>query len=70
MWSLLMDFLASIAVEWRVWKWTHDPPLKGDPPDDPSGRQLILALLAVVVAFVLWMLWSVTSSGDVVELFM
>jgi hypothetical protein len=30
MWSLLLDFLASVAVEWRLWKWIHHPPLKGD----------------------------------------
>jgi len=68
MWSL--DVLVQALSEWRLWKWIHDPPLKGDPPDDPSGRQLILALLVAVLAFVLWMLWWVFSSGDVVEITM
>ena len=37
MWSLLelvADFFGAIFVEWRFWKWIHDPPLKGDPPRD------------------------------------
>jgi hypothetical protein len=30
MWSLVLDLLASTVFEWRLWKWIHDPPLKGD----------------------------------------
>jgi hypothetical protein len=39
MWSLLLDFLASIALEWRLWKWIHDPPLKGDRPRQPDDKK-------------------------------
>lgn len=34
----LLDLLASIAFEWRIWKWIHDPPLKGDPPSETKKR--------------------------------
>jgi hypothetical protein len=39
MWSLLADLLASIAFEWRIWKWIHDPPLKGDRPRESDERK-------------------------------
>ena len=35
MWALLLQFLAETVFEWRLWKWIHDPPLKGDQRPPP-----------------------------------
>ena len=69
MWSLLLDFLSSIFVEWRLWKWIHDPPLKGDRPRQgpkhENDRQHPL-VRAVIGLFLL--IWIVLFGGLLVML--
>ena len=38
MWSLVLDLLASTVFEWRLWKWIHDPLLRGDRPSQPEDE--------------------------------
>jgi hypothetical protein len=39
MWSLLLDFLGETFFQWRLWKWIHDPSLKGDPPREREDKK-------------------------------
>jgi hypothetical protein len=39
MWSLLLRFFLRAACAWLLWKWIHDPPLKGDPPRQPEDKK-------------------------------
>jgi hypothetical protein len=39
MWSLLLDLLGSTLFQWRLWKWIHDPPLKGDRPRQAEDKK-------------------------------
>ena len=62
MWSLLLDFLASMAVEWRIWKWIHDPPLKGDRPQSGKQHPLVKVVLAAFL-FIFGVLFIVLASA-------
>jgi hypothetical protein len=37
--ELLLNLIASISLEWRLWKWIHDPPLKGDRLRQPDAKE-------------------------------
>ena len=60
MWSLLLDFLSDVFVQWRLWKWIHDPTLKGDRhrDSDKADKQHPLAKVAVVVFLVLAIIFA------------
>jgi hypothetical protein len=57
MWSLLSDLLGSVFLQWRLWKWIHDPPLKGDRPKRENDKQPPLVKAVTGVLLFIWIVF-------------